>query len=346
MSGGVDSSVAAALLKQQGYDVIGMMLRLWSEPGKEESNRCCTPESMGLARRVAAKLDIPFYVVDAKEVFRETVVQYFLDGYARGETPNPCLLCNRQIRWTFLLEHALALGADFMATGHYARKQEIEGRKQLLRAVDHGKDQSYVLHVLNQEKLQKALFPVGDYPKPEIRKLAESFGLPTASRHDSQDLCFLAGDDYRNFLQRNAAELMTPGQIVTREGKVVGEHTGLVNYTIGQRKGLGVASPVPLYVLGKDAGANTLLVGTQDELGTNELVARDVNWVSIDAPKESFHADVKIRYTAKEASAWVTPLDNGSRVRVRFDAPARDITAGQAAVFYQGDLVLGGGIIE
>ena len=211
MSGGVDSSVAAALLKQQGYEVVGMMLRLWSEPGKEDSNRCCTPDAMGLARRVAAKLDIPFYVVDAKEIFHNTVVNYFLEGYARGETPNPCLICNRQIRWEFLLNHALALNADFMATGHYVRKQDAGGRHQLFRAVDQCKDQSYVLHVLNQEKLKRALFPVGDYAKPEIRKIAESFGLPTASRHDSQDLCFLAGDDYRNFLQRNAAEMLKPG---------------------------------------------------------------------------------------------------------------------------------------
>ena len=219
MSGGVDSSVAAALLKQQGYEVIGMMLRLWSEPGKEESNRCCTPDAMALARRVASKLDIPFYVVDAKDVFRKTVVEYFLDGYARGETPNPCLICNRQIRWEFLLNHALALEADFMATGHYVRKHDAGDMHQLLRAVDHSKDQSYVLHVLNQEKLKRALFPVGDYTKPEIRKIAESFGLPTASRHDSQDLCFLAGDDYRNFLQRNAADMLKPGKITrTRWG--------------------------------------------------------------------------------------------------------------------------------
>src|SRR5215216_3075172 len=257
MSGGVDSSVAAALLKEQGYDVIGMMLRLWSEPGKEDSNRCCTPDSMAQARRVAAKLDIPFYVVDAKDVFHNTVVQYFLEGYVRGETPNPCLICNRQIRWTFLLDHALALGADFMATGHYARIQRVEGSAQLLRAVDKNKDQSYVLHVLTQEKLKYALFPVGDYPKPEIRAIAEKYGLPTASRKDSQDLCFLAGEDYRNFLQRNAAEILKPGEILTRDGRSVGEHTGLANYTIGQRKGLGIASPVPLYVLGKNSTTNT-----------------------------------------------------------------------------------------
>lgn len=346
MSGGVDSSVAAALLKEQGYDVIGMMMRLWSEPGKEESNRCCTPDAMAQARRVAGILDIPFYVVDAKDVFRETVVQYFLDGYARGETPNPCLICNRQIRWTFLLNHALALGAEFMATGHYVKISNAElGIRKLFRAVDHAKDQSYVLHVLNQDKLKHALFPVGDYPKPEIRVIAEKFGLPTASRKDSQDLCFLAGEDYRNFLQRNAAEMLKPGDIVTQDdGKVVGQHNGLANYTIGQRKGLGAASPVPLYVITKQAENNVLVVGTQDELGFSELTARDVNWVSGNAPQEPFRALVKIRYTAKEIEGLVTPLPQ-NQIRVEFDAPARDVTAGQAAVIYQSEEMLGGGII-
>lgn len=345
MSGGVDSSVAAALLKEQGYEVIGMMMRLWSEPGKEESNRCCTPDSMAQARRVAAKLEIPFYVVDAKDVFHSTVVQYFLDGYARGETPNPCLACNRQIRWTFLLDHALALGAEYMATGHYARVHNDEsGRRNLLRALDRNKDQSYVLHVLNQDKMKHALFPVGEYTKPEIRAIAEKHGLPTASRKDSQDLCFLAGEDYRNFLLRNAAETLRPGEIVTQDGRTLGEHNGLANYTIGQRKGLGVASPVPLYVLRKHAVTNTLVVGTQDELGSYELTARDVNWLSGEVPGEPFRAEVKIRYTAREAWATVTPL-SGGQATVQFDGPQRDITAGQAAVFFHEDVVLGGGII-
>jgi len=351
MSGGVDSSVAAALLKEQGYEVIGMMMRLWSEPGKEESNRCCTPDSMAQARRVAGILDIPFYVVDAKDVFRETVVEYFLEGYARGETPNPCLICNRKIRWTFLLDHALALGADYMATGHYVRIRNAEGgmqnsesKRQLLRAVDRNKDQSYVLHVLNQDKLKHALFPVGDYPKPEIRQIAEKYGLPTASRKDSQDLCFLAGEDYRNFLQRNASEMLKAGDIETVDGTVIGHHSGLANYTIGQRKGLGVESAVPLYVITKHAVRNTLILGTQDQLGSTELTARDVNWVSGEIPNEEFRAEVKIRYTAKEAEAWVTPVGE-NQAQVRFDAAQRDITAGQAAVFFQGDLLIGGGII-
>jgi tRNA-specific 2-thiouridylase len=345
MSGGVDSSVAAALLKEQGYDVTGMMLRLWSEPGKEESNRCCTPDSMAQARRVAGILDIPFYVIDAKDVFKETVVQYFLDGYARGETPNPCLMCNRQIRWTFLLNHALALGAEFMATGHYVRRMKDEdGRINLLRAVDHAKDQSYVLHVLKQDQLAHALFPVGEFPKPEIRRIAADFGLPTASRADSQDLCFLAGDDYRNFLQRNTPGILKPGEIVDTDGKVVGQHNGLANYTIGQRKGLNIASPVPLYVITKEATVNTLVVGTLDELGFTELTARDVNWTLGETPREPFRALVKIRYSAKEVEAWVSPME-ANQVSVKFDAPARDVTAGQAAVFYQGEVLLGGGII-
>jgi tRNA-specific 2-thiouridylase len=254
------------------------------------------------------------------------------------------LICNRQIRWTFLLDHARALGADFMATGHYVRKQSTEHGHQLLRAVDRSKDQSYVLHVLNQGKLARALFPVGDYPKPEIRAIAEKHGLSTATRKDSQDLCFLAGEDYRNFLRRNAAEMLRPGEIVTREGRSMGEHNGLANYTIGQRKGLGIPSPVPLYVLGKNSGSNTLIVGTQEELGSRELIARDVNWLSGEVPGEPFRADVKIRYTAKEAEALVTPV-NRNQVQVRFEAPQRDITAGQAAVFYQGDVMIGGGII-
>ncbi len=351
MSGGVDSSVAAALLKQQGYEVTGMMLRLWSEPGKEEANRCCTPDAMAQARRVAGILDIPFYVIDAKDVFKETVVQYFLDGYARGETPNPCLMCNRKIRWRFLLDHALVLGADFMATGHYVRIQNsdetrsnLQSPRVLLRAVDHSKDQSYVLHVLTQDQLKYALFPVGEYPKPEIRRIAAEFGLPTASRADSQDLCFLAGEDYRNFLQRHIPEILEPGEIVTTNGEIVGQHTGLANYTIGQRKGLNVASPVPLYVITKHATRNTLIVGTADELGFTELAARDVNWISGDAPHEPFRALVKIRYSAKEVEAWIDPTE-ADQVSVKFDAPVRDVTAGQAAVFYQGEVMLGGGII-
>jgi tRNA-specific 2-thiouridylase len=345
MSGGVDSSVAAALLKQQGYEVTGIMLRLWSEAGREESNRCCTPDSLAQARRVAAILDIPFYAVDVKAQFYSTVVQSFLDGYARGLTPNPCLVCNRLIKWDFLLEHAQALGANYLASGHYARKRMVgDGREELLRAVDHAKDQSYVLHVLTQERLSRALFPVGDYSKPEIRELARNFNLPTASRAESQDLCFLAGQDYRDFLRRNAPQIAYPGPILNRAGQTLGEHNGLAYYTIGQRKGLGIPSSVPLYVLAKDAATNSLVVGVEAELGSRELTAQDVNWIAGEAPVEPLRLQVKTRYTAREAWAMVTPLELG-RVDVHFEEAQRDLTPGQAAVFYEGDNVLGGGLI-
>jgi tRNA-specific 2-thiouridylase len=346
LSGGVDSSVAAALLKQQGHDITGMMLRLWSEVGREDTNRCCSPDSMALARRVAAKLDIPFYVVDAKDIFRQTIVKYFLDGYGAGRTPNPCLPCNRLIRWEFLLSHALDMGAEYLATGHYVRiRKDERGKMQILRAVDRAKDQSYILHVLTQDKLARALFPVGEYPKPEVRELARNFDLPTASRTDSQDLCFLAGEDYRGFIHRNAPYLAIPGPIRTRTGETLGEHTGLADYTIGQRKGLGIFFPVPLYVIAKDPFHNTLIVGLQDELGSRECAVTDMNWVSGEPPTAPFRAEVKTRYTATYAWAEVKLLEAGERAVVNFDSSVRDITPGQAAVFYAGDIVLGGGMI-
>ncbi len=346
MSGGVDSSVAAALLKEQGYDVTGMMLRLWSQPGKEESNRCCTLDSQLLARRVANKLDIPFYVVDAKDAFRDVVVEYFLDGYSRAETPNPCLMCNRHIRWGVLRDHALALGADFLASGHYARlKRKDDGEIQLLRGVDRGKDQAYVLHVLTQVKLRQSLFPVGEYPKSEIREMAQKYDLPVASRADSQDLCFLAGGDYRDFLREYAPQTTQPGEIVASDGVVLGEHEGLAFYTIGQRKGLGIAAPAPLYVLAKNVATNQLLVGTADELGSQEMNVDKINWIAGRAPDEPIRAEVKIRYAAKEAWAEIVPI-GASQAQITFDAPQRDITPGQAAVFYAGEICLGGGIIS
>jgi tRNA-specific 2-thiouridylase len=345
MSGGVDSSVAAALLVQQGYDVIGMMLRLWSEPGSEHINRCCTPDAMAQARRVSAQLGIPFYAVDARDVFRNTVVDYFIDGYAQGVTPNPCLVCNRTVRWSFLLDQALSMNAQFMATGHYARLQAASnGKIQLMRAVDAHKDQSYVLHLLDQTKLRHALFPLGEYTKPQVRQLARDFGLPVAERPESQDLCFLGADDYRAFLNRIAPQLQQPGQILDQAGNTLGKHQGLANYTIGQRKGLGIASSVPIYVLEKDTAHNALVVGPREALGQLELIAENVNWVSGNPPDGSFRAQVKIRYKAVEAWSQVTLLDSGA-VRIRFEESQRDITPGQAAVIYQGDICLGGGII-
>ncbi|MBN1680397.1 MAG: tRNA 2-thiouridine(34) synthase MnmA [Anaerolineae bacterium] len=346
MSGGVDSSVAAALLVERGYDVIGMMMRLWSEDcGTGGSNRCCTPDQLLDARRIADQLGIPFYVIDTQDVFRRTIVQFFIDRYAAGDTPNPCLECNRHIRFEWLLNHALAMDADFLATGHYARTQYgAGGRVRLLKGLDDAKDQSYVLSVLSQDKLRHALFPVGDYTKPDVRRMAEKLALPVAQKHDSQDLCFLADGDYRRFLAEHAPEAIRPGPILTRDGRQLGEHTGLPHYTIGQRKGLGISYHEALYVLTTDPAKNALIVGTQDELGHRGLIAGRVNWIAGDTPLEPFRADVKIRYKARPAAARVSPLPDG-RVRVTFDERLNAITPGQGAVFYDGDECLGGGII-
>jgi tRNA-uridine 2-sulfurtransferase len=346
MSGGVDSSVAAALLKEQGYDVIGMMLRLWSEPGKEDSNRCCTPDAMALARRVAAHLGIPFYAVDAQDVFYKHVVTEFVNGYERGVTPIPCLVCNSHIRFRYLLDRALALGADFLATGHYARMlRDKNDLVHLLRGIDHQKDQSYVLHVLNQEQLNHALFPVGEYSKPKVREVARQFNLPIAERPDSQDLCFLAGEDYRQFLLRKAPQVVNPGPIVTTSGETIGHHQGLAFYTIGQRKGLGISNPIPLYVIKKDIQNNILVIGTVEEMGQRNFRAEAVNWISGSVPPEKLRAQVKIRYKAQEAWANIVPLPE-MQVKIILDEPLRDITPGQAAVFYNGEECLGGGIIS
>ena len=351
MSGGVDSSVAAALLVEQGYDVIGMMMRLWSEPGQEAFNRCCTPDQMADARLIAGQLGIPFYVVDVKDYFRKTIVQFYLDEHGRGRTPNPCIECNREIRFSYLYDRALALDADYLATGHYARVVTTDSGYQLRPGLDRHKDQSYVLHMLTQEHLAHVKFPVGDYTKPQVRELAAKFGLPTASKGDSMDLCFLAGDDYRNFLQRHTPDIMTPGPIVTADGERLGEHNGLPHYTIGQRKGLGVNYPEPLFVIRKEARTNTLVLGTRAQAGTSEVLVRNVSWVSGKAPNTAVSALVKIRYKAQPIPAQITALPH-NEAQITFDTPVFGPTAGQGAVFYQSlpeqndEHCLGGGLIQ
>ena len=346
MSGGVDSSVAAALLVEQGYTVIGMMLRLWSEQGREDENRCCTPDAMAQARRVAALLGIPFYALDVRERFHGSVVKTFLDGYAQGITPNPCIVCNRTIRWGYLLEQALSVGAEYMATGHYARLRPAEnGQVVLMKAVDDTKDQSYVLSSLNQSQLTHTMLPLGEYTKAEIRELARKFNLPVAERPDSQDLCFLGKEGYHDFLNRHSTAVIHPGAIVTRSGQVIGQHQGLAFYTIGQRKGLGIAHPRPYYVLAKDQNQNQLVVGFKEELGGEKMRVGPVNWISGSPPVNSFSAEVKIRYKAIPAVAEVTPHTDG-KASVLFKQPMRDITPGQLAVIYQGEYVLGSGLIE
>ncbi|MBP7694312.1 MAG: tRNA 2-thiouridine(34) synthase MnmA [Anaerolineales bacterium] len=348
MSGGVDSSVAAALLVRQGYDVIGLMMRLWGEPesGGGAHNRCCSPDALAQARRVAEQLNIPFYAVDAQAPFKQQIVDFFVDGYVAGVTPNPCLECNRHLRWDFLLRKALSLDGEFLATGHYAQvRQTPAGEYQLLKAVDAHKDQSYVLSVMGQAQLRHALFPLGAYTKPQVRDLAREFGLPVAERPESQDLCFLADGDYRRFITQYAGGRWQSGPIVRADGRVIGEHAGLPFYTIGQRKGIGVSGPEPLYVLGTRPDANALVVGTLDELGQDRLTVARVNWISGQTPAGPLDAEVKIRYKAPPAPATLEPLADG-RVAVTFGRRLRDITPGQAAVFYAGEVCLGGGIIE
>jgi tRNA-specific 2-thiouridylase len=348
MSGGVDSSVAAALLVRQGYEVIGLMMRLWAEGGGANGgahNRCCSPDAMAQARRVAEGLDIPFYVVDAQAPFKAHVVDFFVEGYTAGVTPNPCLECNRHIRWDFLLRQALALEADHLATGHYARVRQADGEWHLLKGRDERKDQSYVLSVMGQVELSRALFPVGELTKFEVRALARELGLAVAERPESQDLCFLADGSYRRFIAERAPETVQPGPIVNRAGEVLGAHHGLPFYTIGQRKGIGVAGPEALYVLDTDATRNALIVGHRGDLGSDRLTARRVNWVAGAPPEGPFRAAVKIRYKAAEAAAAVTPIGE-HEAEVAFDRDLRDITPGQAAVFYDGEVCLGGGIIQ
>ena len=347
MSGGVDSSVAAALLVQQGYEVIGIMMRLWSDnagSGAPTVNRCCTPDQMADARRVANHLNIPFFVLDTQEQFRSTIVQHFIDEHKAGRTPNPCIACNRRIRFSFLLEHARALGADFLATGHYARIRKRNNRYELLKGVDPGKDQSYVLHVLNQEKLARVLFPIGVFQKKRVRELAEEFGLPVAGKHDSQDLCFISDGNHRAFLKRHDENGVVTGPIIDQDGRKLGEHDGLPFYTIGQRKGLGISADQPLYVLQKDRAKNAIVVGPPEALEQEGFLVRDLNWIAGEPVAAGKQVDIKIRYKATAVCGFVSQEAAGNAV-VKLMRPVRGVTPGQGAVFYDGEICLGGGII-
>jgi tRNA-specific 2-thiouridylase len=373
MSGGVDSSVAAALLVEQRYDVVGIMLRLWSEGADigmsayepvgtgmptSRANRCCTPEDTSLARRVADQLGIPFYLINVADSFKRLVVDDFIAQYTAGRTPNPCLNCNRFVRFEMLLNKAMGLGAEKLATGHYARIRPplcppreaggmtagAEGQYQLLRAADQYKDQSYVLSVLTQDKLSRVMFPLGELAKPQVREIAARKGLAVAEKPESQDLCFLADGDYRGFLMRQAPEAVRPGPIRDTSGRVLGQHHGLPFYTVGQRKGIGISGPEALYVIALDVADDALIVGTARELGRSECTALRVNYVSGEIPDSPFRATAKIRYKAREANVTVTPLPHDS-AHVNFDDPQRDITPGQGIVFYDGEVVVGGGII-
>lgn len=339
MSGGVDSTGAALLLLRQGYDVFGVTLRLRPDcPGSRE------PE-IDNARAAAAALGIPHLVLDLRALFQTAVIDRFVSEYIRGRTPNPCLYCNRAVKFGALLDWALEQGADALATGHYAGAafDGASGRWQLLRGRDRRKDQSYFLYQLTQRQLSHLLLPVGQYEKPALRALAAEAGLESAHRADSQDICFIPEGDYAAFLEHCGAELL-PGDFVDREGRVLGRHRGLPCYTTGQRKGLGISADAPLYVLGKDPAANTVTLGPDSALYTRELTAEAPNWISIPALRGPTAVTAKTRYSQREAAAVAEPLPEG-RVRVVFQEPQRAVTPGQAVVFYDGEIVVGGGTI-
>ncbi len=330
MSGGVDSSLAAARLKEAGYDVSGVYMQLWADHNISDLDHTCQ------------LLDIPLHKLNFETEFRSLVIDYFCREYSLGRTPNPCITCNQHIKFGLLLDRVLEMGADYLATGHYARIEHSPNSYSLLKAVDLTKDQSYFLYTLGQRELQHLLLPLGNLRKVETRRLAAERGLPTSNRHDSQDVCFIPDNDYRSFIAQHIP--IKSGDIVDTEGKVLGKHDGLARYTIGQRQGLGLASNERLYVLRFDVANNRLVVGTRDQLLSNRLLATKLSWVSGKAPQQPTNITAKIRYKSPEAAAKLY-IRHG-RAEVQFLKPQRAITPGQAVVFYQGDALLGGGIIE
>ena len=346
LSGGVDSSTAAALLVQSGYTVSAVMMRLWATryQGELPDNRCCSRAAVEDARRVCDMLHIPFHLVNLEEEFKAKVVDYFCDTYATGRTPNPCLACNRWIKFGALLRSALDLGGDYLATGHYARIRSSNGQYHLLKGIDRHKDQSYVLYMLGQEELPLLLFPLGDLTKKQVRAMAERHKLPVADRAESQDACFVSDGDYRTFLAGQRPATHRPGPILDLEGRALGEHHGIAFFTVGQRQGLGIAARHPLYVVQIDSMRNALIVGPRAAVLRRELLAEEVCFVAGRPPPQPISITVKIRYRAEEALATLIPMP-GRMARVTFANPQAAVTPGQAAVFYQDDVVLGGGII-
>jgi tRNA-specific 2-thiouridylase len=347
MSGGVDSSVAAALLAQQGHEVIGLSMQLYDQTGgQRQFGSCCTLDDLHDARRVAARIGIPHYIVNFEQKFNETVVSDFVREYAAGRTPIPCVHCNGDLKFATLVERAAGLGADLVATGHYARveRDEASGRYRLLRGVDEAKDQSYFLFTLTQAQLAHALFPVGSLDKAAVRAQARELELAVADKRDSHEICFVASGDHATFLQEHG---VPPKRGVIRDltGRTVGRHEGVQRFTVGQRKGLGLSSPVPLYVVGIDAAENAVTVGPRAALEKLELTASGVNWISGDVPPAGTRVTAQIRYRHKEAVATIHPI-GADRVEVRFDQPQAAIAPGQALVMYEGDQVVGGGWID
>ena len=352
MSGGVDSSVAAYLLKGQGYDVIGVTMQIWQEEDAcsvEENGGCCGLSAVEDARRVAAALDIPYYVMNFKKEFREHVIDYFTEEYLRGHTPNPCIACNRYVKWEALLNRSLSIGADHIATGHYARIEQLpKGRYALRRSATQAKDQTYALYNLTQEQLERTLMPVGAYSKEEIRSIAEHIGLLVADKPDSQDICFVPDGDYASFIEEEVrsktGESLPTGNFVTPDGRVLGPHKGIIHYTVGQRKGLGLALGYPAFVLEIRPETNEVVIGTYEESLTRTVRADRLNFMSVEDLTEPKRVFAKIRYNHK--GAWCTVEKTGEdEITCQFDEPQRAVTPGQALVLYDGEYVLGGGTI-
>ncbi|HHY85708.1 MAG TPA: tRNA 2-thiouridine(34) synthase MnmA [Verrucomicrobia bacterium] len=346
MSGGVDSSATAALLLEQGYEVIGITLKLWPQDCVNRAeDKCCGPQAVADARAVCHRLGIPYYLVDEASEFQSKVIQYFADEYRAGRTPNPCVMCNQHLKFGRLLERADQLGAQYIATGHFARlERRGDGRVLLRRGADPRKDQSYFLFSLRQSQLSRALFPLGDKTKSDTREVARHCRLKTADKEESMEICFVPDNDYGRFLQQANLVQKHRGEIVDLQGRVLGHHDGIEFYTIGQRRGLGISSPRPLYVIELDPETNRVIVGEDGALERDEFVATRCNWIPFDEPPGSMEVTAKIRYNHPGTPATVLPNGEG-RATVKLHAPQRAITPGQAAVFYQDDLVVGGGWI-
>jgi len=346
MSGGVDSSTAAALLLEQGYEVVGITLKLWPQDCVSRAeDKCCGPQAVADARAVCHRLDIPYYLVDEAEEFQQQVIGYFAEEYKAGRTPNPCVMCNEKLKFGTLISRARKLGAEFVATGHYARaERRDDGRVLLKRGRDVRKDQSYFLFSLRQEQLARSLFPLGDFTKSDTRHVAHEHHLKTADKEESMEICFVPDRDYGGFLQKARLVEKHQGEIVDLHGRVLGHHDGIEFFTIGQRKGLGLSSPKPLYVVELDAANNRVIVGDDSALDRDEFLVERCNWIPFDAPPASLEVTAKIRYNHPGTSATIIPLANGA-ARVKLHTPQRAVTPGQACVFYQDDLVVGGGWI-
>lgn len=349
MSGGVDSSVAAYLLKEQGYEVIGVTMQIWQdeeETVQEENGGCCGLSAVDDARRVAASLDIPYYVMNFKKEFKENVMDYFVAEYLKGRTPNPCIACNRYVKWESLLKRSMEIGADYIATGHYAKITELSnGRFALQKSVTAAKDQTYALYNLTQHQLSHTLMPVGDYSKDEIRAIAEKIGLRTANKPDSQEICFIPDNDYARFIDREAAgSVPPPGNFVLTDGTVIGQHKGITHYTIGQRKGLGIALGRPVFVTEIRPDTNEVVIGSNEEVFGTTVYARNLNFMSIPDLEGELEVIGKIRYSHKGAPCTIRKIE-ADKVVCQFHEPVRAITPGQAVVFYDGDIVVGGGTI-